>query len=96
MTAPELWILEGRPEGRHLAHWDMARELVSQEEGLDTTLLPINSDTDDIEDAVASLDNEGDVPGLTDQGKDDSDALRTAPPEQMPAPARKKATRSKT
>jgi hypothetical protein len=77
--AYELWILEGRPEGRDLVHWDMARELVAQEDGLDTTLLPIHSGEDDVEDAVAALDNEGEAPGLIDQGKDDSDALRAIP-----------------
>jgi len=93
--AYELWILEGRPEGRHLAHWDMATELVSQEEGFDTTLLPINPEREEIEDAVAALDNGGEAPGLTDQGKDDSDALRASPPARMAAPAKKKAGRSK-
>ena len=94
--AYELWVLEGKPEGRHLAHWEMARELVAQEEGLDTTLLPINPDEEEIEDAVAALDNGGEAPGLTDQGKDDSNALRARPPAAMASPAtRRKAARSK-
>ncbi|MDQ0391485.1 DUF2934 domain-containing protein [Labrys monachus] len=92
--AYELWILEGRPHGRDLVHWDMARELVAQEEGLDATLLPINPN-EEVEDAVAALDNEGESPGLTDQGKDDSDALRVGSPMEETFAVKKKAGRSK-
>ena len=93
--AHELWILEGRPDGRDLSHWEMARELVAQEEGLDSTLLPIHSSNGEVENAVAALDNEGEAPGLTDQGKDDSDALRVSPAMATPSPVKKKAARSK-
>jgi hypothetical protein len=93
--AYELWVLEGRPEGRELDHWDMARELVAQEEGGSATLLPVGSGGEEIEDAVAALDNEGEAPGLIDQGKDDSDALRMGQQMQAAPASRKKAGRAK-
>jgi hypothetical protein len=35
--AYELWTLEGRPDGRELNHWEMARGLVAQDEGSRST-----------------------------------------------------------
>jgi hypothetical protein len=35
--AYELWTLEGRPDGRELDHWEMARGLVAQDEGSRST-----------------------------------------------------------
>jgi hypothetical protein len=31
--AYELWTLEGCPDGRHLDHWEMAKDFVAQDEG---------------------------------------------------------------
>ena len=39
----QIWIDEGRPEGRANAHWDMATELVSIEENQLLTLKPVEN-----------------------------------------------------
>ncbi|CAM5774733.1 hypothetical protein LMIY3S_04670 [Labrys miyagiensis] len=63
--ARELWQLEGCPEGRELLHWDMARELVTQENTAEFTLVPNAPEGNDIVDAVAALDNLREVPDLS-------------------------------
>jgi hypothetical protein len=68
--ARELWELEGCPEGRELLHWDMARELVMQENTAEFTLVPENPEGNDIIDAVAALDNLREVPDLSHKGEE--------------------------
>jgi len=68
--ARELWELEGCPEGREMLHWDMARELVTQENTAEFTLVPSHPEADDIVDAVAALDNLREVPDLTHLGEE--------------------------
>ena len=63
--ARELWELEGCPKGRELLHWDMARELVVQENTAEFTLVPAVAEGNDIIDAVAALDNLREVPDLS-------------------------------
>jgi hypothetical protein len=70
--ARELWELEGCPEGRELLHWDMARELVTQENTAEFTLVPGHPDNNDIVDAVAALDNLRETPDLTHAGEEQS------------------------
>ena len=38
--AYQIWIEEGRPEGREADHWEKACELVAMEESADATLVP--------------------------------------------------------
>lgn len=74
--AHDIWEREGRPEGRERDHWDMASELVAQEENAAATRRPNPAKGPD---AVALHDkpvehafiaeNQGEVPGLTDQGE---------------------------
>ena len=68
--ARELWELEGCPEGRELLHWDMARELVVQENTAEFTLVPAVIEGNDIIDAVAALDNLREVPDLSHKGEE--------------------------
>ena len=49
MKAYELWLLEGRPEGREARHWEMAKEFIAREETR-AELLAINREVGDIED----------------------------------------------
>ncbi len=68
--ARELWELEGCPEGRELLHWDMARQLVVQENTAEYTLVPDHPEGNDIVDAVSALDNLREVPDLTHAGEE--------------------------
>jgi hypothetical protein len=69
--ARELWELEGCPEGRELLHWDMARELVTQENTAEFTLVPDpHPDGNDIVDPASALDNLREVPDLTHVGEE--------------------------
>lgn len=73
--AHALWEAEGRPEGRAEAHWQMAREVVATEDSLGDTLRPVDdplatSPTGQPVEPALALDNQGEMPGLTDQGED--------------------------
>jgi hypothetical protein len=76
--AHELWEAEGRPEGRSDAHWTMAREIVANEDSYPGTLQPVPEDgagAEPAEPAIA-LENQGDFPGLADQGEETAHAPR--------------------
>lgn len=74
--AHQIWMEEGQPEGRDEAHWQMARELVAQQEGqrLATEPNPAakgkqRATRDDSAEPLQAVENLGDLPGaLTDQG----------------------------
>lgn len=87
--AHEIWLQEGKPDGRAEAHWELAREEVATEENIETTLKPV----DDGPDAEPLLAVEGmaDLPGrLSDQGeRQDYPSRPTAKPRK---PATKKAS----
>jgi len=104
--AYELWIEEGRPEGRADAHWDMATELVAIEEGQKDTLLPNpipeyedNPTTEPVEPQLA-VENAGEFPTLTDEGEEatypsrenlkDADEPPLQPPKRPSAPRKKR------
>lgn len=74
--AYRIWEREGRPEGRSAEHWDMAREEIAIEDNQRGTLRPNPSHgpddttehTEPVE-PVLSVESQGDMPGLTDQGE---------------------------
>jgi hypothetical protein len=71
--AYRLWQEEGCPEGRAEAHWDMARELVAQEENQSLTTKPVAEGTAQPPGAEPveipeMVEKQADVPNLTDQG----------------------------
>jgi len=66
--AEQIWIEEGRPEGRADIHWDMATELVAIEDGQNDTLLPIGEAGEPVE-PILALENTGEFPTMTDQGE---------------------------
>ena len=85
--AYHLWLDEGKPEGQADAHWEKARELVAIEENMQDTLLPNpipeyerNPTTEPVEPLLA-VENEGEFPGLTDQGDDTYHIGEAAEPE---------------
>jgi len=77
--AHRLWLEEGRPEGRAKAHWDMAREQIAIEDGEAETLLPPDA-LETQPEPTQAWQNQGDVPGLTDQGEDTGGPTRDAIP----------------
>ncbi len=72
--AYNIWLEEGRPEGRAETHWEMARELVAIEDNLSTTLIPAPAEGADarggepIEEASVAA-NTGELPTIVDQGE---------------------------
>jgi hypothetical protein len=67
--AHELWEAEGRPEGRSERHWAEAREIVALRAGAqDEALVPVEQTIGEPVEPVSVLENEGDMPGLTDLG----------------------------
>ncbi len=84
--AHRIWEEEGCPPGRADAHWEMARELVAIEDNQRLATLPnparphlrnedeLQTDGRPIEPREA-LDNQGEFPGMADQG-DESPRLR--------------------
>jgi len=75
--AYQIWEREGRPEGRSHDHWELAREEIAIEDNYRSTLRPNPSHgpddtaerTEPVE-PVLSMANQGDMPGITDQGED--------------------------
>ncbi|MBV8184446.1 MAG: DUF2934 domain-containing protein [Hyphomicrobiales bacterium] len=67
--AYELWLAEGKPEGRDLDHWELARELIAIEDSQKTTLRPPPKEDGEPAEPPEAFENQGDVPGLTDQGE---------------------------
>lgn len=72
--AYRIWQEEGTPDGQARRHWEMAEELVAQEEGVSLTTEPnpMREEAPPREEPVEppeALENQGDFPTLTDQGK---------------------------
>lgn len=68
--AHELWEAAGRPHGSDQKHWDEAREIIAIEDSQASTLKPRRSGAKPpVEEPAEALRNEGEVPGLTDQGE---------------------------
>jgi hypothetical protein len=40
LKAYEIWLEEGRPQGRDKEHWELAKFAIAQQDGLSATLLP--------------------------------------------------------
>lgn len=73
--AERIWEQEGRPEGRADAHWEMARELVAIEENQRLATKPnpvahgeVVAITDEPVEPEIALENQGEFPGMADQG----------------------------
>ena len=67
--AYELWLAEGKPEGRDRDHWELARELIAIEDSQKTTLRPPPKEGEEFAESIEAFENQADVPGLTDQGE---------------------------
>jgi hypothetical protein len=76
--AYELWLAEGRPEGRDRDHWELARELIAIEDSQKTTLRPPPREDEEPVEPPEAFENQADVPGLTDQGEGEPGPTREA------------------
>lgn len=71
VKAHEIWESEGHPHGRDQAHWDQAKEIVALHDSMGDTLLPRETGAFEPEEPTQATEPFGDMPGLTDQGRDD-------------------------
>ncbi|MBU0724584.1 MAG: DUF2934 domain-containing protein [Alphaproteobacteria bacterium] len=80
--AYRLWEEEGRPEGQAAAHWEKARELAAIEQNQSTTTRPRPAGTrakrSQPVEPLEALENQGDFPGLADQGEESRPPKRRA------------------
>jgi hypothetical protein len=72
--AHEIWVAEGRPDGRHEEHWQMARELIAQQDNQRQTLRPNPAqDGEPVREQpvepVLAAESLGDLPDLDDQAE---------------------------
>lgn len=67
--AYELWVEEGRPDGRADQHWEMAREIVATQDNYGDTTIPLADTLDPVVEPPEALENTGEFPTLTDQGE---------------------------
>jgi hypothetical protein len=74
--AHQIWIEEGRPEGRDREHWDMASELVAIEDSQLSTLRPPGPPSGEPVEPPEAYENQGEFPDLTDQGEAQSGPRR--------------------
>jgi hypothetical protein len=87
--AHELWEAEGRPHGRDREHWDQAKEIVALEDSAGSALLPRETGASEpVEERTVAIDNEGQVPGLTDTGEHDLTAIEREPAITAPTAAK--------
>lgn len=67
--AYELWLAEGCPEGRHEFHWEEAREIVALEDAGGPPTVSLEDSLEEPAEPAVAFENQGEVPGLTDQGE---------------------------
>ena len=92
--AHELWEAEGRPHGRDQDHWDQAKEIIALHDSAGDARLPRMTGAETpVEEKSIAIDNEGEVPGLTDTGE--HDLTSTAREPAVTAPSKMK-TAAKT
>jgi hypothetical protein len=66
LKAYDIWMEEGRPQGREKGHWELAKFAIAQQDGLPTTLLPPEPPRPE---PIAAVKNQAEFPTLTDQGE---------------------------
>jgi hypothetical protein len=64
--AHQIWLEEGRPQGRAESHWELAKIAIALEDARPEMLKRIESP---ISEPVEAWTNQGEFPQLTDQGE---------------------------
>jgi hypothetical protein len=86
LRAYEIWLNEGRPEGRDQRHWEMAREIVGYEDAHRSTLVPVSGSAGELAEPSLAFQSQGDLPTLTDQGDSNPGPSRSPPTATATAP----------
>ena len=74
--AYQLWLEDGRPEGRDSEHWERARQLVAIDDNPDAATLPNPAAAGEPAgpevpvEPIEAVENQGDFPGMADQGEE--------------------------
>jgi hypothetical protein len=99
--AYKIWLEEGCPDGRAAIHWEMARELVANEDNFAATLIPAPPQGvqapagEPVEEATAAG-NTGEFPTMVDQGEQSYPPSRSKVPTESAKPrAGRRGTRKK-
>jgi len=74
--AYRLWIEDGQPQGKAVAHWELARIAIALEDAKPQMQRPIAGPTAEPVDAWV---NQGEFPTLTDQGEQHTPGERVDP-----------------
>ncbi|MEP9379700.1 DUF2934 domain-containing protein [Aquabacter sp. CN5-332] len=67
--ALQLWMEDGKPEGREDIYRELAKELVAQEDSYLSTTRPVRGSGAPPAEPAEVLENQGEFPTLTDQGE---------------------------
>lgn len=73
--AHQIWEEEGRPEGKDISHWELAKFAIDLQEAQSNMLLPVK---DPAPEPIEALINQGEFPTLTDQGEQNIPGERNA------------------
>lgn len=77
----EIWERDGKPEGRSEAHWEEAKLHIAAADGKGTMYAPsIQPGAEPVE----ALTNQGEFPGLTDQGATLAPSVENIPKDAAP------------
>ena len=71
--AYQIWLAEGKPQGRDKQHWELARMALAEKDGLESTLLPPEPPKPE---PIEAITNQGEFPTLVDQGEASPPAAR--------------------
>ena len=86
--AYQLWLEEGKPEGRARDHWELASELVAIEESQGEATSPVDEQqAGEPVEPIEAIANAGEFPTTTDQGEMNIPDRRSIPdPDEKPLP----------
>ena len=84
--AYQLWLEEGKPEGRAKEHWELASELVAIEESQSDATSPVDEqEAGEPIEPIEAIANAGEFPTTTDQGEMNIPDRRSIPdPDEKP------------
>lgn len=84
--AHRLWVADGRPEGREIEYREKARELIAIEDNQHTAVRPrprrpqAHAPGGEPVEPAAAVENQGEFPGLADQGEESTVPRRRRDP----------------
>jgi hypothetical protein len=74
-----IWLEEGKPEGRHKQHWELAKLAIAREDGFAATLAPPTApEPEPAPEPIEAVQSQGEFPMLVDQGEGLAPAERSS------------------